>query len=229
VIPAAESNATWLALWAVIRSGAQLGREPTGADLPNDLEVADFLDFSTPDRSESCAFGALSPAGSDRSAQVHAALGRVGEAAPQLASALGTLQSEPWLDALDADGAWLLCRSLTELPHPFALPLESRLGRLLARALASSEVLLADAAVDAARTLRAGALQGALLQRLAHDVELHEHARIERWLGCLEAIADDDAVRGLEEWLYRQGPRLSEPHAWRARRLIQQVRQTRRR
>ncbi|MFZ4579059.1 MAG: hypothetical protein ACOYOB_11740 [Myxococcota bacterium] len=229
MIPDPESNETWLALWAVIRSGAELGRGPAGLDLPDGLEVPDFLDFSTPDRSESRAFSALSAAGPDRSAQVCAALALVGEAAPQLASALGALQSEPLLDALDADGAWLLCRCLTELQQPFALPLESRLGRLLARALASSEVLLADAAVDAVRTLGAGALQGALLQRLAHDVDLHEHARIERWLGCLEAIADDDAVRGLEEWLYRQGPRLSAPHAWRARRLIQQVRQTRRR
>lgn len=133
------------------------------------------------------------------------------------------VQGDLRLAGLRAEGALLLCRLLARargLRHVEHGPAVV----LLRRAVLSPDADLATAAAQAITALEVREAQVEVAERLRQGPAELGHGRVEAFLQALEAIGDGRCVRTLEALLADRGLELSEPHAWRARHVVQVIR-----
>ncbi len=94
---------------------------------------------------------------------------------------------------------------------------------ILAR-LQSDAIEMALAAVDEIAARPLPELQDAVAALLRDRFDALDRDAVERVLVCLDTIGDGRLVRPMEEALHAHGTRMSEHHAWRARRIVQRIR-----
>lgn len=140
-----------------------------------------------------------------------------------LPDVLPNLQQDQMLCGMDGDAAWILCSVLAQTTGLRSAE-NGPLVDLLRRAVRAADPELARQAVGAIAALSVAEAQVDVAERLLREAASLGHDGVEQALDCLEAIGDGRCVRTMEAVLLRHGALLSEPHAWRARHIVQVIR-----